>query len=264
MEISIIIPVYNSENSILYTLESVRHQTFKDFEIIIVNDGSHDISEVIIKKYIEENPDLIIIYIQQTNQGVSKARNVGMRMAKGNWIALLDSDDEWLPNKLERQMQILKLNPQIDFLGTNRNGEHFNFFLNFKIGQLTKIPAKILLYKMLFITPTVIFKNSILNHVGYFDENQSYCEDANYFIKIALKKESYLLNESLVITGGGKTHFEERGLSSNLWAMQKGEFVNLNYALKSKIINLLEYFLISKYYLIKYIRRVTLIKKRSF
>lgn len=262
--VSIVIPVYNASNTISTTLESVRNQTYKDFEIIVVNDGSKDSSEHVINEYINTHKDLKIKFVSQLNQGVSKARNAGMKMAKGDLIALLDSDDEWLPNKLERQIRILNETPSIDFLGTNRNGEHFQKFLNLKFEVLTRISAKNLLCKMFFITPTVIFRNNILNDVGFFDESQNYCEDANYFIRVAIKKECYLLNESLVITGGGKTHFEERGLSSNLWAMQKGEFVNLNYALKAKIINLFEYFLIFNYYLFKYMRRVLLIKKRNF
>jgi glycosyltransferase involved in cell wall biosynthesis len=263
MLVSIIIPVYNSANTISNTLESVKKQSYKNFEIIIVNDGSKDSSEEIINQFISKNLGLKILFINQLNKGVSAARNIGMKAAKGDFIALLDSDDEWLPNKLLRQIEIFNKNSNIDFLGTNRNGEKFQKFMNLNFNTLTKITAKKLLLKMFFITPTVMFKKIILEDIGYFDEKQSYCEDANYFIKIAIKKECYLLNESLVVTGGGQTHFEERGLSSNLWEMQKGEFLNLNYALKEKVINIGQYFLIFNYYLIKYVRRVLLVKKRS-
>ncbi|OIV43202.1 glycosyltransferase family 2 protein [Flavobacterium johnsoniae] len=262
--VSIIIPVYNASNTILATLESVKNQSYKEFEVIIVNDGSKDDSQLIISEYIERNDHLNIKYISQLNQGVSKTRNEGMKHAKGDYIALLDSDDEWLPNKLERQIEILLDNPTIDFLGANRNGEHFKKFLNIHFQLVTKISAKNLLYKMFFITPTVIFKKNILNDVGFFDEYQNFSEDANYFIKIAISKQCYLLNESLVITGGGKTFFEERGLSSNLWEMQKGEFINLRYAYKCKLIDLFEYVLIFNFYCLKYARRVLLIKRRSF
>lgn len=260
MEISIIIPVYNAEDSIFATLESVRKQTYQDFEIIIINDGSKDSSEIIINKYIETNTTLEIKFVSQVNQGVSKSRNVGMKMAKGNWIALLDSDDEWLPNKLERQIQILKENPIIDFLGSNRNGEYFEKFFNLKFEKLTKISAKNLLYKMFFITPTVIFKKDILDDIGCFDERRKYAEDAYYFIKIAQRKSCYLLNESLVITSGGKAYFGEKGLSSNLWSMQRGEILNIQYALKSSIINILEYCFLFSFLMLKYFRRVWLVK----
>lgn len=262
--VSVIIPVFNASDTIISTLESVRCQTYSNFEIIIVNDGSTDDSEHLINNYILLYSTLDVKFINQLNGGVSKARNVGMKLAKGDFIALLDSDDEWLENKLERQIEIINDNPGIDFLGTNRNAEHFENFMNLKFKEVTKISAKNLLYKMFFLTPTVIFKKDILKDIGYFDESQSYCEDANYFIRIAIEKDCYLLNESLVITGGGKTHFEERGLSSNLWKMQMGEFVNLNYALRSKVINLFDYFIIFIYYIIKYFRRFFLVNMRRF
>lgn len=262
MEVSIIIPVYNAEDSIFTTLESVRNQTYQDFEIIIVNDGSKDSSDNIIKKFIGTYTELDIKYVSQLNKGVSSARNVGLKIATGKWIALLDSDDEWLPNKLERQIQILKQNPIIDFLGTNRNGEHFNFFLFVKFSELTKISAKLLLYKMFFITPTVIFKIEILNEIGYFDEKKKYSEDANYFIKIAHKKSCYLLNESLTITSGSKAYFGQKGLSSNLWRMQKGELSNIHDAWKNSIINYFEYCFIYLFVMLKYIRRVWLVKSK--
>lgn len=258
--ISVVIPVYNASNTILSTLESVRNQSYKNFEIIIVNDGSKDLSEKIINEYIKTYQGLIIKLISQVNQGVSKARNEGMKMAEGDFIALLDSDDEWVFNKLERQIQVLNENPNIDFLGTNRNGEHFQKFLNLKFSLLTRISAKNLLYKMFFITPTVIFKKEVLSDVGFFDERRKYAEDAYYFIKIAQEKKCYLLNESLVITGGGKAYFGEKGLSSNLWNMQKGELLNIRYALRSSIINGIEYCFLFVFLMLKFLRRVWLVK----
>lgn len=260
MLVSVIIPVYNASSTLLVTLESVRNQIYDHFEIIIVNDGSKDSSEQLINDYIERYPNLKIKFVNQVNQGVSVARNVGMKLAEGEFIALLDSDDEWLPNKLKRQIQILNGDSSIDFLGTNRDGEYFHKFFNLKFEVLTIISARNLLYKMFFITPTVIFKREILNDIGYFDERKKYAEDAYYFIKIAQKKNCYLLNESLVITNNGKTYFGEKGLSSNLWSMQKGELSNLNYALKSSIVNVIEYCFIFIFMMLKYFRRVWLVK----
>jgi len=101
MKISVVIPMYNSRDTIIKSLDSIKYQTALDkiFEIIVVNDGSTDDSLEIVKKYKELNPSLTIIIIDRHNGGVSVARNEGMKIAKGDWIALLDSDDEWLPNK---------------------------------------------------------------------------------------------------------------------------------------------------------------------
>ena len=109
MKISVIIPMYNAENTILTALNSIKNQTYKcEYEVIVVNDGSLDNSKKIVEEYILENPQLTIILINQINGGVSKARNEGLKRAKGDYIALLDSDDEWLPQKVEKQMLVFK------------------------------------------------------------------------------------------------------------------------------------------------------------
>ena len=264
--ISIIIPAYNAAETITNCVKSVFSQTYKDWEIIIIDDGSKDNTLAVLNlffKTLSENDLSKIKLIQQNNHGVSKARNVGMETAIGNWIALLDSDDIWMANKLERQIEILLENPNIDFLGANRKGEHYDSFLNIKFGLLTRLNPKNLLYKNFFVTSTVIFRREIIEEIGFFDENQKYCEDVNYFIKISNSKECFLLNESLVVTGGGEIHFQEKGLSSNLWEMQKGELKNLNYVLNARIINYFDYFLIFNFSFFKYFRRVWLVKSKK-
>ncbi|WP_228458238.1 glycosyltransferase family 2 protein [Chryseobacterium schmidteae] len=263
MKVSIVIPMYNAEKTIVNVLNSVQNQTFLPYEIIVVNDGSTDQSLQIVQKYKEENKKITIHVFDKKNGGVSSARNLGMRMTQGDWIALLDSDDVWLEHKLERQKQILEANPHIDFLGSTRNEETIQNILWKKLGKLTKISAKNLLVRFVFVVPTIIFKREILHSVGYFDESQKYAEEGNYFIRIAQKKECYLLNESLVITGGGKAHFGESGLSGNILEMEKGELKNIKDSLNFKIINIFEYFLIVLFSLMKYFRRVIIIKFRS-
>ena len=123
--ISVIIPLYNAEKSIEKTLDSIKNQTWKgEFEIFVVNDGSTDASAAVVENYMKQSA-LKITLLNQENLGVSVARNVAMRLATGEYMALLDADDEWLPEKTERQMQILE-NPDfdIDFIG------NFFYFLN--------------------------------------------------------------------------------------------------------------------------------------
>ena len=226
-KISVVIPMYNAENTILTALNSIKNQTYKcNYQIIIVNDGSKDASKTIVENYIIRNPQMNITLVDQANGGVSKARNEGLRRAKGGYIALLDSDDEWLPKKIEKQMSIFEKNSDIDLLGTNRNNEHFKFFLGFKFNYLTKISSKLLLLKTFLVTPSVIFKKKILDNTGFFDEQQKFAEEGDYWIRICNKNNCYLVNESLVITGGGKPNFGFSGLSSNLWQMEKGELKN--------------------------------------
>ncbi|WP_316832393.1 glycosyltransferase family A protein [Pedobacter aquatilis] len=261
--ISVVIPVYNASKTILNTLESVKNQTFKDFDIVVVNDGSTDNSDSIVNDFILNNPMLEINYIVQENAGVSAARNCGLKFASGSWIALLDSDDQWLPTKLERQMEVIKANSDIEFLGTSRNGEIIKSNVLNKESTLTKIDAKYLLLRMLFITPTIIFKREILNDVSGFPSHQNFCEDGNFYIRICKRGHSYFLNESLVITGGGKAHFGEKGLSSNLWGMEIGELQNIKLACELGIINNIQYPFFVSFSLLKYLRRVVIVAKNS-
>lgn len=264
MFISVIIPMYNAEKTIENCINSVFNQTYKgEIEIIVINDGSRDDSQLIVEALIKNcTSEISIKLVNKQNEGVSKARNSGIKLANGNWIALLDSDDEWLPNKLEKQIQILNENPKIDFLGANRNGEYFNRILWKKLSYLNLISPRLLLVKFIFVVPTVIFKKEIVSDVGYFDETQKYAEEGNYFIRIAQKYNCYLLNESLVFTGGGKAHFGHSGLSSNLKEMERGELKNLKDALDIKIINHFQYSCLVIFSLLKYFRRIVIVRTR--
>jgi glycosyltransferase involved in cell wall biosynthesis len=253
--VSVIIPMYNSSKTILQSVESVLKQTYReDFEIIVVNDGSTDDSLSIIEKFKRDNHKINLLIVDQPNGGVQMARNAGLRMAKGEWIALLDSDDYWLPDKIEKQMAVLTANSTIDFLGCNRNNEEIKVLWS-KKNKLSKVKFKELLIKMYPQTSTTIFKRSILTDVGLYDEGLRYGEDGDYWLRICAKKEMYFMPESLVITGGGKPNFGFTGMTSNLSKMEKGNLRVLYKNLELKNINVLEYALLRGYYLIKYIRR---------
>lgn len=262
MKVSVVIPMYNSSNTILSTLNSIKKQTVPPFEVIIIDDGSIDESATIVENFIVNNPILNIKFIKKLNGGVSSARNVGMKAAEGDWIALLDSDDEWLPNKLERQIEVLNNNLEIDFLGTNRNNEYFNNILWKKMNLLTKISPRLLLVKFIFVVPTVIFKKKIIDKIGYFDETQKFAEEGNYFIRIAQKYNCFLLNESLVFTGGGKEHYGRSGLSGNLKEMERGELKNMKIANELGVINNITYYILVVFSILKYLRREIVVKLR--
>lgn len=248
--ISVIIPVYNAEKSIEKSLISIKNQTWEGvFEIILVNDGSSDRSKTIIENYQQNHQDQNIILIYQENRGVSKARNAAMKIAQGDYIALLDSDDEWLPEKTEKQMKFLE-NQNIDFITSLWNNENITF--PYKLhppNKLVKITLKKLLFKITGQTSTAIFKRKIFENTGFFDENQNYSEDANYWMRISEKNQMYLLPEKLVIAGNGKKSFGFSGLSANLKEMEKGIQKNIWEMYQTKRINFPEYlfyFVISK------------------
>ncbi|MFA4884191.1 MAG: glycosyltransferase [Candidatus Margulisiibacteriota bacterium] len=103
---SVIIPVYNGEKFIAAALDSVAEQTFRSFEIVIVNDGSPDGSEAVIEQYRRDHPEIKIVYLKQKNKGLGGARNTAIRNASGRIISLLDQDDAWYPEKLRRVNEI--------------------------------------------------------------------------------------------------------------------------------------------------------------
>lgn len=248
--ISVIIPVYNAEKSLEKSLISIKNQTWEGvFEIILVNDGSSDRSKTIIENYQQIHQDQNIILINQENRGVSKARNAAMKIAQGDYIALLDSDDEWLPEKTEKQMKFLE-NQNIDFITSLWNNENITF--PYKLhppNKLVKITLKKLLFKITGQTSTAIFKRKIFENTGFFDENQNYSEDANYWMRISEKNQMYILPEKLVIAGNGKKSFGFSGLSANLKEMEKGIQKNIWEMYQTKRINFPEYlfyFVISK------------------
>ncbi len=243
--VSVIIPMYNAEKTIIRSLDSVKNQRYRGgFEIIVVNDGSTDHSTELVQRYIYENRNLNIKLIEQVNSGVSKARNVGMQKASGNFIALLDADDEWMPEKTEKQMKYL-MNPDlnIDFMVSLWNNERvtFPYFKDRKTG-LVKINVKQLLLKITGQTSTAVFRKEVLSKTGFFDENQRYSEDANFWMRVTEHYNMMLLPESLVLAGNGKKSFGVSGLSANLKEMEKGIQKNIKEMYRSGRVSRIEYF----------------------
>lgn len=249
--------MYNAEETVIKALNSVKFQTYDlvEFEIIVINDGSNDGSKVLVENYIKANPEINIQLINQTNSGVSKARNTGLKLAKGDYIALLDSDDEWIPNKTERQMFFLK-NEEVDFITALRNSEKIWFPYKTGENNLAKMSLKKLLLRVDGQTSTAIFKRKVLKNTGFFDENQRYSEDANYWMKISKNNKMYILAEELVFTGGGKKSFGVSGLSANLPEMEKGIQKNLREMYENRRINFIEYISLFSFSKIKFFVRI--------
>lgn len=262
--ISVIIPVYNSEKTIEASLQSIVNQSYDNFEIIIVNDGSSDESERLIQKFIDTHEGIDVNYIFQENKGVSAARNLGLKNAKGHFIAFLDSDDVWDKNKTNIQLKIIQENKDIDLLGTNRDGEILKNFLGFKINRITKISPRILLYKNFFMTSSLLFKREIVDKIGYFNEKMNHSEDWEYVIKICNKYNCYLLNESLIESVTGKQRFGDSGLSADLWNMEKGELHNIKLGYKLGFIGFSELLFAWLFSLAKFIRRIIVNFLRRF
>lgn len=257
IEVSVVIPMFNSEKTIVLTLDSVINQTYREeVEIIIVNDGSTDKSRQIVEDYLKKNrPENVSInLINRKNSGVSSARNIGIKKARGKWIALLDSDDVWFPIKLERQMEEISNNSDIKFIGCNRNGEIYPYFNKSK-QKIFRLSVREILLKWYPQTSTVLISSRLLIKT-LFDEERSHGEDGDLWLKILSNNYLYVLNQSLVYTGGGKRHFGESGLSSDLSKMFSGELLNLKDALRRKQINTFDYLFFYPFFCLKYFRRI--------
>lgn len=263
--ISVVIPMYNAKNTIILAIMSVLEQQ-KSYvvEIIVVDDGSNDRSVDVVRKFIKNKryEDFIKLVCQE-NKGVSSARNTGMRMAKGNFIAFLDADDRWEKNKLKRQREAFLMYPNAGMVGGTINGKKHSFFYLKKFNGFTKITMENMLFKNFFPTPTVVIKKSVLSTVGYFEEEKRYMEDYEYFFRICIHYEAILINESLAVCGEGKPTFGYSGLSANLKEMEKGELDFLRKTWKNGHINFYKYVIITFYSLMKYCRRNFIVKCRN-
>ncbi len=210
--ISIIIPLYNKEQTIIGTLNSVFKQTYQDFEVIIVNDGSTDNSI----EYITQNfTDKRLKIIHQKNSGVSVARNRGIMESHGEWISFLDGDDEWLPNYLEEVNNAINLFPNNPIVLTGRYSQ------NYKTKQRSyNIPIKNLnnIKEIdFFENPHVYFhisattiKTSILKENyktwGSFICEQKFNEDFTFIFRIALHGKVTYIGKALSIYNGCVTN----------------------------------------------------------
>lgn len=206
--VSVIIPSYNAARFLPEAIDSVRQQTLPADEIIVIDDGSIDDTENIVKSL---GPD--IIYIRQTNAGVSASRNKGIGIATGEYIAFLDADDRWLPQKLEHQTKVLVANPHVGLIATDRaevnaKGDLLLASLFKKQGLYdvfenlhgSPVPnALSSLIRVNFIpTSSVLVRKSILEKVGVFDTTIRYGEDLELWARIALEYEIVCLPEVLI------------------------------------------------------------------
>ncbi|NVP03315.1 glycosyltransferase family 2 protein [Photobacterium damselae subsp. damselae] len=263
MKISVVIPAYNSSSTIIKSISSVKNQKLidsTDLEIIIVNDGSTDNTEYLVREYISNNSGNIVI-INKDNGGVSSARNLGIKESTGEWIAFLDSDDEWLPNKLQKQIDVINSTHGVNFIGCARNNEVLSV-LGRKIETLYEASCHDLLVKMFPQTSTALVRKDILNIVGYYDETMTHSEDGELWLRICAKGGFYYLPNSLVMTGNGKDNFGHSGLSANLNKMYHGNVKILKMALQNKIISYWKYFILRIFYGLKHLRRILIVKSR--
>ena len=193
--VSIILPVYNGEQYLKMAVDSVLSQTYTNFELIIINDGSTDTSAEIIESYSDERIKLIT---QLKNIGYVYRLNEGIRISKGNFIARIDSDDLWNPNKLSTQIKAFNNNDNLFFVATDfnkidKNGEIFSTEKSSNINNLRNSILK----RCFICHSAVMFKKEIIHTVGTYNEKIKYAEDYDYWIRILAKYKGFILPEVL-------------------------------------------------------------------
>ena len=197
-KVSVIIPAYNAMNYLPATMESLLNQTFDDFEVIVVNDGSFDDTE----QWTSQITDPRVKVITQTNQGLAGARNTGIKHARGEFIAFLDADDLWETTKLEKQVQVLQENPEVGLVYTwvayiNDKGKSTGrIFKNHAEGNVWQ---KLTEHNIVECGSVAMVRRCCFETVGVFDRNlRSFVEDLDMWLRIASHYPFKVVKEPLV------------------------------------------------------------------
>jgi glycosyltransferase involved in cell wall biosynthesis len=184
--VSIVIPAYNSVQYISQTLDSIHAQTFREYEVIVVNDGSDDREEL--EHLIQSHP-LSIIYLSQENKGVSAARNAAIGIARGEFYAQVDADDQWTPDYLEVQLGFLQSDPGVALVYPNATivGDSAEVDLQFMTISPSEgdVTFESLVRQRCVVMTSVTARLSAIREVGMFDEELRSCEDFDLWLRIA-------------------------------------------------------------------------------
>jgi len=229
-KVSVVIPTYDRIETLPRSLDSVIKQTFSDWELIVVDDGSTDgTDEMVLRDY------PAVRLHRQENAGVSAARNAGVALTAGEWIAFLDSDDAWLPEKLEWQLSALANEPELRLSHTDeiwiRNGKRVN-----QPKEYAKSGGSI--YRrclpLCCICPSsVLLRRDLFDVIGGFDETLAVCEDYDLWLRITAREPVHYLDQALVRKYGG----HEDQLSTTTWGMDRYRIRALEKILSEKILS---------------------------
>lgn len=198
--VSIVLPTYNRLDLLQQALASIRAQTYPDYEIIVVDDGSTDGT----RAWMEAHPNDALVYLRQANAGVSTARNAGIQAARGELLAFLDDDDLWLPTKLERQVPLFD-NPDVGFVFCGNaycdaSGRIEMLRMPGPEYRGHAVPA--MLRRNMMPTPSVMVRRRLALEAGVMYEDLAFGEDWNYWLRIAARCKVDFVPEILV-------HFRE-------------------------------------------------------
>jgi glycosyltransferase involved in cell wall biosynthesis len=187
--ISVIIPTYNADRTILETIESVQNQTFTDFEIIVINDGSTDRTLEVLQSV---SDDRLKIFTYE-NSGASTARNRGIACAAGDYLTFIDADDLWAPDKLELQLAALREPPEAGvayswtiFMQEEKDGSR-SLHAGEPVLHQGDVHAELLICNFIASGSNILMRKQVIDQVGLFDTNLARTEDWDYYLRLACK-----------------------------------------------------------------------------
>jgi glycosyltransferase involved in cell wall biosynthesis len=191
--VGVIIPAFNAAKTLPIALESVASQTFDDWQILLVDDGSTDNTAEVVAPFLTRfGPK--ILYIKQKNRGLPAARNTAIRASSAEFLALLDADDVWLPCRLEESLKVLRERPQAGLAyggitSIDQDGRPGESFLGNRRFAQGRIAPRIYMRQVELPCPTLTFRRKCIDEVGFFDETMRATEDRDLCLRIALRYE---------------------------------------------------------------------------
>lgn len=219
MQIDVVIPTFNRAEFLKDAIESVLNQTYENLKLYIIDDGSEDQTEQVVQKY----NDPRIVYSKKSNSGVSSARNKGVNISSNSWIAFLDSDDTWEPNKLELFVSQIEKEPNISIFYSDEKWIKDGAVIVKKQNQ-AKHDGEIFFncLKSCFIGPsTVLIKRDVFLDVGLFDDRYVVCEDYELWLRISEKYKIRLIEKELTRKlGGHADQLSTKYHSMNYWRVK--------------------------------------------
>lgn len=224
--VSVIIPTYNRWPMLSEAIESVLGQSYKEFELIVVDDGSEDGT---IERLMRYGSTLRVL--SQPRSGVAAARNLGVHWSRGRYLAFLDSDDLWEPRKLAIQVAFMEARPEVQICQTEESWMRSGVRVNAKkrhrkpSGDIFRASLDLCL-----VSPSaVMLTRALFDRVGGFDEAFTVCEDYDLWLRVAVDTPVYLIPEPLVLKRGG--HGDQ--LSSSMWGLDRFRVLALKKLLDS-------------------------------
>lgn len=256
--ITVVIPCYKSGNTVRRAVESVYNQTMLPKEVVLVDDCSPDNTLVILKELQQKYPnDWIKVVALNENVGAGSARNRGWDCATQEYIAFLDSDDSWHPEKIEIQYQWMSNNPHASltahsFEQLEDENELLASILAYRrIDTFMQLHSRTLLLSNKLATPTVVLKRDLPFR---FKENKRYSEDYQLWLEIILSGyKCFISDDKLAFSY--KDPYGEGGLSANLWEMQKGELDTYLQLRKKNFLGFHQMIFYQTFSLIKFVKR---------